>query len=127
MYDLISLFQGKYEKSFVGTYYSKLPLTQENSGTKFNYEIASQNESKAQMLIGNISAQCKSVTVKTNDLLDFKINGFVSLQDGNFYLIEAIKENTDQLTPEKSRASSGESLIEYELKLMQIDNPWGLM
>ena len=126
MFDLISLLQGKYEKVCTGTYYSELPLTVESAGIKFNYEITEQCESKNQMLLGNIAAQSKSVTVKTNDLLDFKINGYVALDGGSFYVIESIKENKEQATTEALRTLSSSVCTEYELKLTEHDNPWGL-
>ena len=126
MLDLISLLQGKYEKALVGTYYKELPLSSENVGVKFDYEITEQCESKNQMLLGNIASQSKSVTVKTNDSLDFKVKGYVALDDGSFYVIESIKENTEKANAEALRLLNSAVCTEYELKLTEHDNPWGL-
>ena len=127
MLDLISLLQGKYEKTFTGTYYSELPLSYGNVGIKFDYEITEQSESKNQMVIGNISTQTKTVTVKTNDLLDFKIKGYVALDDGTLYMIESIKENIEKATAAESfRLLNSTVCAEYELKLTEHDNLWGL-
>ena len=126
MLDLISLLQGKYEKALVGTYYKELPLSSEKVGVKFDYEITEQCESKNQMLLGNIASQSKSVTVKTNDSLDFKVKGYVALDDGSFYVIESIKENTEKANAEALRLLNSTVCTEYELKLTEHDNPWGL-
>lgn len=126
MLDVISLFQGKYEKTFTGTYYSELPLTTENAGIKFDYEIAERCESKNQTVLGNIAVQSKAVTIKTNDILDFKINGYVALDDGSFFVIESIKENTENATKEACRLLNSTVCTEYELKLSEHDNPWGM-
>ena len=126
MFDLISLYEGKYEKTFTGTYYSVLPLTTENAGVKFDYEITEQCERKNQTVLGNIAVQSKTVTVKTNDVLDFKIKGYVALDDGSFYVIESIKEDTEKATEEAKRFLNSMVCTEYELKLSEHDNPWGM-
>ncbi len=127
MFDLVDMLEGKFDKTFTGTYYERLPKTPQDYGIPLDYEIIDPTERHYQMLFGNIDGNnIASLGIKTNDPLGYKINGYIATEDGAFYTIESVREDRGRASKEASRYFKEVTGVEWVLRLISHDNPMQL-
>jgi hypothetical protein len=126
MIDLLDIFNGTYEKTFVGTYYEKMP-TEETNGVRFDYEYQEPKEKHYQMMFGNVQgSEAYSTAIKTKDAKEWKINSYIALQDGTFYTIVSVSKDNQSGNKEQARFLSALTDINYIVRLQEKDNPFRL-
>jgi hypothetical protein len=122
MIDLLTIMQGRYNKTLLGNYYP----TQTDTAIPFDYEII-DSKGKDYRTVSNLTVnEYGYTTVKTNDPLEWKIGGFVTLQTGGLYLIEQIREDQGSVSKQAYRNVALALGVEYVLRLTEVDNPRGL-
>ena len=126
MFDLLSLFQGRGEKTLTGTYYQRIPLTVNSVSQPFDYEIVQGNSKRYQMITGNLRVDGATVIISTKDDLEWKINAHVVLQNGKLYTIESVQEELKDVEKNTFRLHGNAYDMDYILSLVEIDNMWGL-
>lgn len=127
MFDLVDLLEGKWDKTFTGTYYKKIPQTPQDQGVPLDYEIIAPADKHYQMLFGNVDGNnVASLSIKTNDPLGYKVNGYIATEDGAFYAIESIREDRERVSKEASRYFKEVTGVEWVLRLISHDNPMNL-
>ena len=126
MIDLLTIFDGKFEQTFVGTHYPKMP-NEEINGTKFDYEFIDMQSKQYQMMFANVSASDSITTaIKTKDALGWKISDYISLQDGTFYTIIQIQKDNQSGNKLQGRYLADLTGIDYIVRLQEHDNIFGL-
>mgnify|MGYP003317852402 CR=1 FL=1 len=126
MFDLLSLLQGRGEKTLSGSYYPKTPLSANMVSQPFDYEIIDGNSRRYQMITGNLKVDANACVISTKDDLEWKTNANVVLQNGKMYVIESIREDLQDVDKNSYRLHSNSYDMEYVLSLIEIDNVWGL-
>ena len=122
MIDLLTIMQGRYNKTLLGKYYP----TQTDTAIPFDYEIIDP-KSKQYTTNGNLTFNNFNDTIiKTNDPLEWAINGYVALQTGGLYQITQIREDLGDVSKQAYRAVNLALGVEYVLTLIQVDNPYNL-
>lgn len=124
--DFLDLLHIKDEEVLSGTYYARRPKTPQDSGVPFEYDIVSEPRSNYGNIISNLNGVLSYQTIRTNDLVDFKVKGYCVTQEGGLWQIEEI---TKQLvTTNNKQALRNIKQIETEriLRMIEVDNPWGL-
>lgn len=122
MIDILTIMQGRYNNTLLGNYYP----TQTDTAIPFDYEIITPNEKQYTTQSNITFNQYGNITVKTNDPLEWKVNGFVVLQTGEMYQINAIREDLGQVSKQSYRALKYALGVEYVLTLIQVDNLYDL-
>lgn len=126
MIDLLTILQGKYDKTLEGTWYQKNQPTVQDAGQPFDYEIIDPRSRAYQMMFSNIEGTAGVMTIKTNDPYEWKEKTFVVLQDERLYIIESIREDLGKVDKEAYRLLKDVVGVEYALRLIEVDNPYGL-
>ena len=126
MIDLLTILQGKYDKTLEGTWYQKNQPTAQDAGQPFDYEIADPKSRAYQMMFSNMEGSANILATKTNDPYEWKEKTFVVLQDGKLYIIESIREDMEEVNKEAYRVLKDVVGIEYVLRLLEVDNPYKL-
>lgn len=124
--DFLDLLHIKDEEVLTATYYARRPKTPQDSGVQFDYDIVSEPRSNYGNIISNLNGVLSYQTIRTNDLVDFKVKGYCVTQEGGLWQIEEI---TKQLvTTNNKQALRNIKQIETEriLRMIEVDNPWGL-
>ena len=125
--DLLNFLIPQSDEVLKGTYYSKLPKTPNDNGVEFRYDIVDESDRSYSKILDNLRAEQALQTIKTNDVCDFKIKGYIATQEGDFWQITGIikrlvlKESKHALRLMKETAST-----EYVIRLIGVENPWGL-
>ena len=66
-------------------------------------------------------------SLKTKTPLEWKVNGYVSTQDGEFFQItEIITDGQTRENEEALRLFKKALGREYTIRLLRVDNPWGI-
>lgn len=126
MIDLLTIFEGRYEQTFVGTHYPKMP-SEEITGTKFDYEFIDMQTRQYQMMFANVSAnEATTSAIKTKDALNWKIGEYLHLQDGTFYTIIQIQKDVQSGNKQQGRYLAQLTGVDYIVRLQQHDNIYGL-
>lgn len=126
MFDLLSLFQGRGDKTLTGSYYDKTPLTPANASEAFDYEYIDGNSYEYKMIIGNLRADSNVAVISTKDACKWKRNSHVVLQDGNLYVIKSIRPDLKNISKLSYRLHNVAYDVDYIVSLIEVDNPYGL-
>ena len=127
MRDFLDFLHIQDEEVLSGTYYARLPITSQDAGEPFQYDIVDDNDKTYSLLLNNIQTEQSIQTIKTSDASGFKVKGYVVTQDGALWQITGIIKKLSK--PENKQAlriltETVES--EYIIRLLQVDNPMGL-
>ena len=129
--DLLDILEGRYNQTFAGRYYSKLPTPKTNVSQPgpayFDYSHVDPTEYHYTQLLGNLlltdAANC---TIKTKSPIDFAINKHVALQDGKLYLVCSITVDNARSAKEAARLRIFPVGTEKVLRLKEVEDPWGI-
>ncbi len=125
--DILDLMNPRSQFALKGTYYAERPDSPDVGGQQFNYEYVDPSTRTWRTLFANIQASAGETAIRTDDQLPFKAgNGIVVLQDGTCYTIE--QKMTDfQAAPKQAFRILPVPLgTQYVLRLVAIDEPWGV-
>lgn len=129
--DLLDILEGRYEHTFAGRYYAKIPSARTNvtqAGPEyFDYSHVDPTEYHYTQLLGNlITTDAASCTVKTKTPIEFAVNKHVALQDGRLYLITSVTVDYSKSQKEAARVRIFPVGTEKVLRLREVEDPWGL-
>ena len=118
--DILDFIENKDGYFFKG-YYRKF---KDSEPQFFTYKIITNASEKFDALINNLMQVSTSMVIQTTFNIDFAVNGYISTQEGELYLIENFQKDTKNnraLTFFKKSART-----EYTLALMKVDNPMSI-
>ena len=125
--DFLNFLVRKDEEVLKGTYYARQPKTPNDVGVPFSYDIVQESDRTYAKLLDSLESDRTYQTISTNDITNFEIGGYVATQEGGLWIIVnlvshlAVKESKQALRFVKKTAGT-----EYVIRIMQVDNPWGL-
>lgn len=127
MIDLLTIEQGRYEKTLLGSYYA----TQQDKAIAFDYEIIDPKTVDFDTMQNLSVSQFSTTAIKSNDpfwqdIMREKKKGFVALQTGGLFEITQIRQDTGKVSKEAYRTQTLPIGTEYVLRLVEVDNPFNL-
>jgi hypothetical protein len=125
--DYLDLLAVSDEEVLSGTYYKRRPKTINDTGDEFHYDIVNDHDENYSKLLDSIETTKAIQTIKTNDDCGFKVKGYVVTQTGELWQITGFVKRL--VKPENKQALRllKETIeTEYVIRLMEVDNPWGL-
>ena len=135
--DYLDLMQGKFYQLETGKYYKRLPKATtpgsgemqdpDTVGIPFDYETLDPTEWHYKQLLQNIiDAQGATVTIKTKSALEWRNNGYIVAMSGNLYRIISVTEDVRAATPEARALFAMPVGTDFVIRLIEVDNPWGV-
>lgn len=133
--DILDIYNGRYYQTFTGRYFERLPenivfiqslndLYYNEACEDFDYEFVDPTAWNYKRLFGNLTElKYANATVKTTDMLNWKVGSFVVLEDERLYQITSVTEDTSAAQREAARLMPIPVGTEYVLRLVEIDNP----
>ena len=127
MRDFLDFLHIQDEEVLSGTYYARLPITSQDAGEPFQYDIVDDNDKTYSLLLNSIQTEQSIQTIKTSDASGFKVKGYVVTQDGALWQITGIiKKLSNPNNKQALRILTETVESEYIIRLIQVDNPMGL-
>lgn len=126
MFDLMDILCGRAEKVCIGKLYKGEPI--EANAISFDYEYLDPTSRTYRMIYGNLYAgQSCDATIKTKVNLNFKIDSYVKLQDGNIYTIISVDKDMQSASKQAYRYFKEPAGLEKTIRLSQVENPFELV
>lgn len=125
--DTLDLMNPKPDYTHTGTYYADRPDSPAVGGTEFNYKPVNPYSKTWRAIFSNMQAEARETAIETDDHCNFKTGGgYVSLQDGCLYAIQQVMADETRAPKQAFRIFGIAVGTTYLLRLMQVDNPWGV-
>lgn len=126
MSDFLDILHIKDEEVLTATYYPKRPKTPNDTGEPFAYDIVAEPRSNYGNIISNLNGVLSYQTIKTNDFANFKVKGYCVTQEGGLWQIEEITKQLITSDNKQALRNIKQIETEYTLRMIEVDNPWGL-
>lgn len=127
MADYLDLLHQRSEEVLTGTYYDRRPLTPQDVGEAFSYDIVDEPRSAYFNLLQSLNTTMSTQTIKTTDIHDVKVKGYCVTQEGGLWQIqEVVKRIKNPKTKYALRVIQTTIETEYVLRMVEVDNPWEL-
>ena len=125
--DILDLMNPRTRFTLTGTYYAERPDSPDVGGQQFNYEYVDPSTRTWRTLFANIQGSAGETAIRTDDQLSFKEgSGIVVLQDGNCYAIEVKMVDYQSAPKQAFRILPVPLGTQYVLRLVAIEEPWGI-
>lgn len=123
----LEMIAPKDDQFMTGYYYERRPVSPEDGRKVFRYSRLDPYSRVFDTELGQMRLDRSTYSLKTKSNLDWKVNGYISTQDGNFFQIEEVSENNQPKGSEEVlRLFKRAVLSEYTIRLIKVDNPWGI-
>jgi hypothetical protein len=126
---MFDFFKDRSDEFMTGYYWVKYPsptVHQEEEGRiSFNYSKAAARQKTYNTELQNLRLDTERYSIKTCDDCGFKIGGYVSTQNGAFWIIEDIVADEQTTETEEALLMWKESeKTERVIRLRRYQNPW---
>lgn len=126
--DILDLLNPNIQFTSAGTFYKTRPTNETADGMPFNYEYVNPYSNTWQRLFDNIqTSDSGEVAIRTHDNLGAEVNkSYFKLADGNMYLAMEIQTDYQAAGKQALRLFGTPVTVEYVIRLIKIQNPWGV-
>jgi len=127
MIDLLTILQGRYNNTLLGTYYP----TQQDPGVPFDYEIIDPNAVDFDTIQNLGVSKFSTTAIKSNDpfwvdVMHLNQKGYVALQTGGLFEITQIREDLGKVSKQAYRTQVIPLNVDFAIRLVEVDNPFNL-
>ena len=121
------MLSGKSDEFMTGYYYARRPSSGDDGAQRFSYSRLDPYYRSYDVEFGQMRIDKSTYSLKTKTPLEWKVNGYVSTQDGEFFQItEIITDGQTRENEEALRLFKKALGREYTIRLLRVDNPWGI-
>ncbi len=124
--DILDILNPKERFTLTGKYYAERPDSPDIGAQEFNYEYVDPYTKTWRTLFGNIQASAGETAIRTDDQIKFKINGIVITQDRQAFKIIQIEKDYQAANKQVMRIFGTPVSTQYVIRLVSVDNPWGI-
>ena len=123
----LEMLAGKSDEFMTGCYYARRPSSGDDGAQRFSYSRLDPYYRSYDVEFGQMRIDKSTYSLKTKTPLEWKVNGYVSTQDGEFFQItEIITDGQTRENEEALRLFKKALGREYTIRLLRVDNPWGI-
>lgn len=123
----LEMLSGKSDEFMTGYYYARRPSSGDDGAQRFSYSRLDPYYRSYDVEFGQMRIDKSTYSLKTKTPLEWKVNGYVSTQDGEFFQItEIITDGQTRENEEALRLFKKALGREYTIRLLRVDNPWGI-
>lgn len=136
--DFLDICAGRYFQTHTGRYFEHLPevytsitdyeqLYNVETGTDVDYEYVDPTEWRYKTLLSNLTeSKTASATIKTKEPIRYNPKAYFLLDNGRLCQMLSVTEDTQAAQREAARLLPIPVGTEYVIRLIEIENPWGL-
>ncbi len=126
LHDILDIMNPKTRFTATANYYPEPVNGPEVGAKQFNYEYVNPFSNTYRRLFGNIQGVEGEVAIRTDDQLGYKIGGIVTTQDGKTFKIIQAEKDFQAANKQVMRILGTPVSVEYVLRLVSVENPWGV-
>ena len=139
--DILDIYTGRYYQTHSARYFNHLPesisygATLEDIckmtdaiGSDIDFEFVDPTSWRYKTLVSNMSdSNAADATIKTKDGEGMRVKGYLLLDNGRLMQIISITEDTAAGQREAARIFAVPPGSDYVVRLVEIENPWGII
>lgn len=127
MNSFLNFITPKDKEYMTGYYYERRPVSPDDGRMTFRYSRLDPYARVFDTALGQMRLDRETYSLKTRIGLPWKVNGYISAQDGRFYqIVEILEDNQPRGSEEVLRLFKRAPETEYTIRLIKVDNPWGI-
>ena len=127
IYSLLDIVAPRAQYTARGSYYKREPNDPTEGAQSFSYEYLDPLSKTFRRLYGNYqSFTAGELAIRTRDRLEWKVNAFVVTSDGAMYVITDIQQDFSSAPKQAFRIAGMPVGVEWVLRLVPYQNPWGI-
>ncbi len=117
----------KDDEFMTGYYYERRPVSPDDGRQKFFYSRLDPYARVFDTALGTMRLDRQTYSLKTRTNLDWKVKGYISAQNGRFFqIVEILEDEQVRGSEEVLRLFKRAPETEYTIRLVRVDNPWGI-
>ena len=124
--DILDIMNPRTRFTATANYYPEPVNGPEVGAQQFNYEYVNPYSNTYRRLFANIQGEAGEVAIRTDDQINYKINGIVVTQDGKTFKIIQIEKDYQAANKQVMRILGTPVSTQYVMRLVSVDNPWGI-
>lgn len=124
--DILDIMNPKPKFTATANYYAEFMDGPDVGAKQFNYEYENPYSNTYRRLFANIQGSAGEVAIRTDDQLNYKIGGVVITQDGKAFKILQSEKDYQAGNKQVFRLLGSPVSVEYVIRLIEIENPWGV-
>ena len=125
--DILDILNPKTRFTATANYYPEPVNCTEVVALQFNYEYVNSFSNTYRRLFANIQGVAGEVAIRTDDQIAYEINGIVITQDSQAFKIIQVEKDYQAANKQAMRVLGTPISTEYVLRLVSVDNPWGIV
>lgn len=139
--DVLDILAGHYYQTHSARYFNRLPESisyaatiedmykqTEAIGIDIDFEFVDPTSWRYKTLVSNMSdSNAADATIKTKDGEGMRVKGYILLDNGRLMQIISITEDTAAVQREAARIFAVPPGTDYVIRLVEIENPWGII
>ena len=122
--DILDIMNPRTRFTATANYYPEPLNGPEVGAQQFNYEYVNPFSNTYRRLFANIQGEAGEVAIRTDDQINYKINGIVTTQDGKTFKIIQIEKDYQAANKQVMRILGTPVSTQYVMRLVSVDNPW---
>lgn len=124
---ILDFLTPKDDEYMTGYYYERRPTSPDDGRMKFRYSRLDPYSRVFDTALGQMRLDRETYSLKTRTSLPWKVKGYISAQNGKFFQIaEVLKNDQPRGSEEVLRLFKSAPETEYTIRLVCMDNPWGI-
>ena len=121
------MISSKDDEFMTGYYYERRTVSPEDGRAIFKYSRLDPYSRVFDTQLGQMRIDRETYSLKTNTGLNWKVNGYISTQNGKFFqIVEVLTNEQPKGSEDVLRLFKRAVETEYTIRLIKVDNPWGI-
>lgn len=125
--DYLDIANPKHNFTATASYYAEPVDGPDTGARKFNYEYVNPYSSTYRRVFANIQGAAGDVAIRTDDQLDYRVNGIVILADGTAFKILQVERDYQAPPKQAFRLFATPVSTQYVIRMVSVPNPWGIV
>ena len=121
------MISSKDDEFMTGYYYERRPVSPEDGREVFTYSRLDPYSRVFDTQLGQMRIDRETYSLKTKTNLSWKVKGYISAQNGKFFqIVEVLTNEQPKGSEDVLRLFKRAVETEYTIRLIKVDNPWGI-
>lgn len=121
------MISSKDDEFMTGYYYERRTVSPEDGRAIFKYSRLDPYSRAFDTQLGQMRIDRETYSLKTKTGLNWKVNGYISTQNGKFFqIVEVLTNEQPKGSEDVLRLFKRAVETEYTIRLIKVDNPWGI-
>ncbi len=126
IFDTLDVLNPKTRFTASARYYPERLNSPDVGYDSLNFEYVNPYSNTYRRLFANVQTAAGQVAIRTDDQNNYKVGGFIILQDNKAYQILEVLTDYQAANKQVLRLFGAPVSVEYVIRMLEVDNPWSV-